>query len=84
MARQATLAWTLLNARTFLQTFQSFRGGEAAFVFGTHACGDRVASARNRSLLEPYHSGHRNEEGIESGAWWFYYKLGFAHVTPGA
>jgi hypothetical protein len=27
--------------------------------------------------VEPYQLGDGNEEGIESGAWWFYYKLGF-------
>ena len=25
----------------------------------------------------PYQLGHENEEGLASGAWWFYYKLGF-------
>jgi hypothetical protein len=28
--------------------------------------------------LEPYQLGHGNDEGIASGAWWFYFKLGFA------
>jgi hypothetical protein len=27
--------------------------------------------------LDPYQIGHENEEGIESGAFWFYRKLGF-------
>ncbi|MGH8458006.1 MAG: hypothetical protein ACRESV_01540, partial [Nevskiales bacterium] len=26
---------------------------------------------------DPYQLGKDNEEGIASGAWWFYYKLGF-------
>ncbi|MHC4514597.1 MAG: hypothetical protein ACYTGW_13570 [Planctomycetota bacterium] len=27
--------------------------------------------------VDPYQLGHNNDEGLESGAWWFYYKLGF-------
>jgi len=27
--------------------------------------------------IEPYQLGKGNDEGIETGAWWFYYKLGF-------
>jgi hypothetical protein len=27
--------------------------------------------------LDPYQIGHENEEGIQSGAFWFYRKLGF-------
>ena len=32
--------------------------------------------------IEPYQIGHENEEGIESGAFWFYRKLGFRPVQP--
>jgi hypothetical protein len=27
--------------------------------------------------IDPYQLGHGNPEGLRSGAWWFYYKLGF-------
>jgi hypothetical protein len=27
--------------------------------------------------IEPYQLGAQNEEGLASGAWWFYFKLGF-------
>ena len=30
--------------------------------------------------IDPYQVGHENEEGIESGAFWFYRKLGFRPV----
>ncbi|HVF23741.1 MAG TPA: hypothetical protein VM941_11710, partial [Pyrinomonadaceae bacterium] len=30
--------------------------------------------------LDPYQVGYKNEEGIESGAFWFYRKLGFRPV----
>jgi hypothetical protein len=32
--------------------------------------------------IDPYQLGHHNDEGLESGAWWFYYKLGFRPWDP--
>ena len=32
--------------------------------------------------LDPYQIGYENEEGIESGAFWFYRKLGFRPTDP--
>src|SRR5205807_3538447 len=32
--------------------------------------------------IDPYQIGYENEEGIESGAFWFYRKLGFRPVRP--
>jgi hypothetical protein len=32
--------------------------------------------------LDPYQIGFENEEGIESGAFWFYRKLGFRPTDP--
>lgn len=58
-------------------TFPTFRGGESAFTFSRllaallHVFGATVFS------IEPYQLGAGNEEGIASGAWWFYFKLGF-------
>jgi hypothetical protein len=33
--------------------------------------------------VDPYQLGHHNEEAIDSGAFWFYRKLGFRPVEPG-
>ena len=33
-------------------------------------------------LIDPYQLGHENEEAIESGSFWFYYKLGFRPESP--
>jgi len=30
-----------------------------------------------RFTIDPYQLGAGNKEGLKSGAWWFYYKLGF-------
>lgn len=58
-------------------TFYTFRGGEAAWIFAQalrclcHLMGTTCIS------MYPYQLGHNNEEAIESGAFWFYRKLGF-------
>ena len=57
--------------------FETFRGGEAARILARMlAVAHHVFGAESFSL-EPYQLGHDNEEAIASGAWWFYYKLGF-------
>jgi len=57
--------------------YYTFREGETAWlyvqllrIFKQHL-GVTVFS------VDPYQIGHENEEGIESGAFWFYRKLGF-------
>jgi hypothetical protein len=58
-------------------TFYTFRGGEVAWTFAQvlrclcHFTGVTCIS------MYPYQLGHNNEEAIESGAFWFYRKLGF-------
>jgi hypothetical protein len=32
--------------------------------------------------VDPYQIGHENQEAIDSGAFWFYRKLGFRPVAP--
>ncbi|MFZ3264534.1 MAG: hypothetical protein WA172_11085 [Terriglobales bacterium] len=58
-------------------TFYTFRGGEAGWIYAQvlrclcARMGTKVVS------VYPYQLGHENEEAIESGAFWFYRKLGF-------
>ncbi|MGE5200286.1 MAG: hypothetical protein ACM3H9_11640, partial [Rhodospirillaceae bacterium] len=65
------------GAALSFNTFDTFRGGEAAHTFArllaalAHGFGVRSFS------VEPYQLGKGNEEGLASGAWWFYAKLGF-------
>jgi hypothetical protein len=58
-------------------TFETFRGGEAAFVLGRLLAALRCLFDAESFSIEPYQLGRNNDEGLESGAWWFYYKLGF-------
>ena len=58
-------------------TFYTFRGGEAGWIYAQvlrclcHLMGTTCVS------VYPYQLGHDNDEAIESGAFWFYRKLGF-------
>ena len=58
-------------------TFYTFRGGEAGWIYAQvlrclcHLMGTTCVS------VYPYQLGHDNEEAIESGAFWFYRKMGF-------
>ena len=58
-------------------TFETYRGGESAWIFARFLSMLRHLFGCDSFSLDPYQLGHRNEEGIVSGAWWFYYKLGF-------
>ncbi|MDP9198443.1 MAG: hypothetical protein M3O07_04410 [Pseudomonadota bacterium] len=65
-------------------TFETFRGAEAAHVFARF-----IAIAHQRFgctdfSVDPYQLGLGNEEGIESGAWWFYHRFGFRPRAPAA
>jgi hypothetical protein len=65
------------SAAISFNTFATFRGGEAAYTFARMlACVRHVLGAASFSI-EPYQLGQGNREGLESGAWWFYYKMGF-------
>jgi hypothetical protein len=58
-------------------TFETFRGGESATVFARWLAALRAAFGVQSFSIEPYQLGKDNDEGIASGAWWFYYKMGF-------
>jgi hypothetical protein len=63
--------------------YYGFREGETAWIYARtlslfhHLLGIRAFA------LDPYQIGYQNEEGIASGAFWFYRKLGFRPVQPG-
>ncbi|OGA19673.1 MAG: hypothetical protein A3H32_05540 [Betaproteobacteria bacterium RIFCSPLOWO2_02_FULL_63_19] len=65
-------------------TLETYRGGEAAWTFARLLAMLRHLFGSTSFILHPYQIGHRNEEAIASGAWWFYYKLGFRPRAPEA
>ena len=65
------------TAAISFNTFPTFRGGEAAYAFARLLALARHLFGATSYSIEPYQLGAGNKEGIESGAWWFYYKMGF-------
>jgi hypothetical protein len=57
--------------------FETFRGGESGYVYGRVLAAARHVFGADAFTIDPYQLGHDNAEGLKSGAWWFYYKLGF-------
>jgi hypothetical protein len=65
--------------------FDTFRGAEAARVLARVLAAARRLFGTSTFSIDPYQLGHfGNEEGLASGAWWFYYKLGFRPRDRGA
>ncbi len=71
-------AWMLgPQADIGVNIFDTFRGGESAYLFA------QIIRVYHRHFgieafeVEPYQFGKDNEEAIDSGAFWFYWRLGF-------
>ena len=62
--------------------FESYRGAEAAQIFGRVLAMARHIFGAEVLFVPPFQLGHDNTEGLKSGAWWFYYKLGFRPEDP--
>jgi hypothetical protein len=62
--------------------YYTFRDGEAAWLYARTLNVMHKHAGVTAFSLDPYQIGHENEEGIESGAFWFYRKLGFRPVKP--
>ena len=71
------------NAEVSYNTFETFRGGEAGFVFCRLLAAARHVFGVSSFSIEPYQLGRGNDEGIDSGAWWFYARFGFRPRDPG-
>jgi len=57
--------------------FETFRGGEASRVLARLLAALHAVFGATSFSVEPYQLGQGNEEGITSGAWWFWFKHGF-------
>ena len=62
--------------------FPEYRDGETAFVFARLLRACRRTFGVTVFSIDPYQMGFQNEEAIESGAFWFYRRLGFRSVSP--
>ena len=77
--------WPFMGTcRIGINVFPPYRGGESALLFGQVL---RVYAHRfgiRRFVVEPSQFGGTNLEGLRSGAFWFYYRLGFRPVEARA
>ena len=65
-----------------INIFATYREGESAHAFTrVTALFHRHFGARD-FVMRRYQVGHGNPEGIEAGAFWFYWKLGFRPIAP--
>ncbi len=65
--------------------FETFRGGESGLVYGKVLSMARALFGSDAFTIFPYQlGGYGNAEALESGAWWFYRKLGFGPRAPRA
>ncbi|MEP6994608.1 MAG: hypothetical protein ABI968_08820 [Acidobacteriota bacterium] len=57
--------------------YYTFRDGESAWIYAQVLRAHRDALGVTSFSVDPYQLGAGNEEAVESGAFWFYRKLGF-------
>jgi len=72
------------SAALSYHAFATFRGGEVAYTVARMLAMLHHVLGAASFTLDPYQLGGKgNDDGIESGAWWFYYKLGFRPRAAG-
>jgi len=70
------------SAEIAYNVFDTYRGAEAAPVYARVLAMVRHLFGADTFTIYPYQLGHENDEALESGAWWFYQKLGFRARDP--
>ena len=65
------------SSEVMYNVFETFRGGESARIYGRVLSMARSLFGADTFAIDPFQLGHANAEGQKSGAYWFYYKLGF-------
>ena len=70
------------QANTGINVFDPFRGGEAAYLWMQILRAFTTLYGSTRYVINAYQFGAGNAEAIKSGAFWFYYRLGFRPADP--
>jgi hypothetical protein len=70
------------QANTGINVFDPFRGSEATFLWAQTLRAFRSLFGVRRFIVNGYQFGAGNAEAIASGAYWFYYRLGFRPTSP--
>jgi len=69
------------QANTGLNIFEEYRGSEAAFLWVQVMRVYHHLTACTRFIINPYQFGEDNDEALQSGAFWFFYGLGYRPVS---
>ncbi len=72
------------DANTGINIFESFRGGEAAYLWAAMLRTFRTLFGTTRFVVNAFQFGEGNREAIASGAFWFYHRLGFRPAAVAA
>jgi hypothetical protein len=70
------------RAEVGFNLYYTFREGESAWIYARLLKLFHQVLGVNCFSVDPYQIGLENPEAIESGAFWFYLKLGFRPVQP--
>lgn len=70
------------QANTGINIFDPFRGTEAGFLWTAMLRAFRTLFGVTRFVVNAIQFGEDNEEAIASGAYWFYWRLGFRPIDP--
>jgi hypothetical protein len=68
------------QVNTGINIFDDFRGSEAAFIWTQVMRVYHHLVGCTRFIANPYQFGGDNSEALQSGAFWFYYRLGYRPV----
>jgi hypothetical protein len=68
------------QVNTGINVFPEYRGGEAAFAFEQALRAMHTLTGCAHVIVNPYQFGAGNDEALASGAYGFYYRLGFRSV----
>jgi hypothetical protein len=68
------------QANTGINIFDEYRGSEAAWLWVQVMRVFHTLCRCNRFIANPYQFGGDNDEALQSGAFWFYYRLGYRPV----
>lgn len=68
------------QVNTGLNIFDDYRGSEAAYLWVQVMRVYHHITGCTRYIANPYQFGAENDEALQSGAFWFYYRLGYRPV----
>jgi hypothetical protein len=70
------------QVNTGVNVFDEYRGSEASFLWVQVMRVYHSLVGCTRYVANPYQFGEGNREALQSGAFWFYYNLGYRPVVP--